>query len=60
MRPAAARLAELVGGPLHGEVVQIVATTRVIEIDLGDGTFGSYVQGRNGSWHYAGIGPGRA
>ncbi len=57
MRATAARLAELVGGPLDGETVEIVATTRVIEIELRDGTFGSYLEDRNGIWNYAGTGP---
>ena len=57
MGATAARLAELVGGPLHGEIVEIVATTRVIEIELRDGGFASYLAGRNGTWQYAGTGP---
>lgn len=46
------RLAELVGGPLDGETVEITATARLIEVDLGGGTFASYFLSAAGRWHY--------
>jgi hypothetical protein len=48
------RLAELVGGPLHGETVQITATVRDIDVDLGDGTFATYSRCAAGYWQYKG------
>ncbi len=48
-------LVQLIGGPLHGETVKIGATTRLIEVDLGDGTFASYSPSTEGYWHYDGV-----
>ena len=46
-------LAELIGGPAHGETVEISSSTQVIDVDLGDGTFASYSVSAAGYWRYS-------
>jgi hypothetical protein len=47
-------LAQLIDGPLHGETIEVGASTKIIEVDLGDGTFGSYSENGAGYWQYGG------
>jgi hypothetical protein len=46
--------AELIDGPLHGQAIEVAASTKLIEVDLGNGAFASYSKNAAGHWQYGG------